>query len=58
MNKFVQYSEGDYIVCMVSRYLLTFINQGHVTIRSLSRSLYNRSTTLFGQKFRPWSCRK
>ena len=57
MNKFVQSSEGEYIVCMVSRYLLTFINQGHVTIRSLSRSLYNRPTTLFGQKCGPCSCR-
>jgi len=43
---------------MASRYLLTFINKGHVAIRSLSRSLYNRSTTLFWQKCGPCSCRK
>jgi hypothetical protein len=47
MNKCVQYSEGDYIVCMKSRYLLTFIQQCHVTVRSLSVSLHNRSIKLF-----------
>jgi hypothetical protein len=32
---------------MTSRYVLPFIHQCHVTVRSLSVSLYNRSTTLF-----------
>jgi len=32
---------------MTSRYVLPFIHQGHVTVRSLSVPLYNRSTTLF-----------
>ena len=47
INKFVQYSELDYILCMTSRYLLPFIHQCHVNVRSLSVSLYNRPTTLF-----------
>jgi len=58
MNKFVQYSEGDYILCITSRYLLTYIHQCNVTVRSFLVSLYNRSTTLFWQKCRPCSCRK
>jgi hypothetical protein len=47
INKFVQYYEGDYIFCMTSRYLLPFLHQCHVTAKSLSVSLYNRSTTSF-----------
>jgi len=34
---------------MTSRYLLPFIHQSHVTLRSLSVQLYNRPTTLFGE---------
>ena len=47
INKFVQYYEGDYILCMTSRYLLSFLHQCHVTTKSPSVSLYNRSTTSF-----------
>ena len=43
----VQYVEGDYIMCMTSRYLLSFFHQCHDTVKSLSLSLYNRSTTSF-----------
>ena len=45
--KFVQYYEGDYILRMMSNYLLSLLQQCHVTAKSLSVSLYNRSTTSF-----------
>jgi len=34
-------------LCMKSRYLLQYIHQCHITVRSLSVSLHNQSTTTF-----------
>ena len=42
----LQYSEGDFILCMTSRYVLPFFPQCRITVRSLSVSQYN-PTTLF-----------
>ena len=53
----MQYSKGDYISHMTSRYLLPFIQQCHVAVRSLSVWLYNLLRTLF-EKCGPCSCRK
>ena len=47
LNNYVQYSEGDYILCNASRCLLLFIYKYHFTVRSLSVSRYTRSTTSF-----------
>ena len=41
INKFGQYSQGDYILCMTSRYLLPFLHQCHITVR-LHWCVYHR----------------
>jgi hypothetical protein len=49
INKFVQYSERDYILCMTSCYLFT--NDTLHTVQSVSVSIYNHSTTLLLEKY-------
>ena len=39
--KFVQYSQGDYILCMMSRYFFPFFHQCHVTVFCLTFQWYD-----------------
>ena len=48
--KCVQYSEGDYILCMTSRYFFPFIPQRQVTVFCLTFQWYDVMSKLFGRE--------
>jgi hypothetical protein len=56
--KFVQYSQGDYILCMTSRYFFPFFHQCQVTVFCLTFQL-TLTLTLTSSSFytqRIWNC--
>jgi hypothetical protein len=48
--KCVHYSQGDYILCMTSRYFFPFIHQCQVTVFCLTFQWYDVMSKLFGRE--------